>query len=299
MPQVGDPRPPPTLALDPHTVSWSNVVSVMYTIGEFAALGRVSVRMLRHYDAIGLLVPADVDERTGYRRYAIEQLPLLLRIAELRELGVGLERIAEMSGADDADAALHAVLVERRAELEASVAGDRARIGRIERRLRLLEGTTMSNVIYRNVEPVTVYAARDYAPGMGPENVGSVVGSLIEALDRALVAAGRPLIEPGIFWYESEPDDRFAVHVSYVAEDEPVEGDGYDVVELPAMPTAATVLHRGDMSGIGESWAALMEQVVADGYRIVGPVREVYLVADGHEPGPDWVTELQAPVERV
>ncbi|MGL4255714.1 MAG: MerR family DNA-binding transcriptional regulator, partial [Microbacterium sp.] len=30
----------------------------MYTIGEFAALGRVSVRMLRHYDAIGLLEPA-------------------------------------------------------------------------------------------------------------------------------------------------------------------------------------------------------------------------------------------------
>ncbi len=58
----------------------------MYTIGEFAALGRVSVRMLRHYDAIGLLAPADVDERTGYRRYAIDQLPLLLRIAELREL---------------------------------------------------------------------------------------------------------------------------------------------------------------------------------------------------------------------
>jgi DNA-binding transcriptional MerR regulator len=271
----------------------------MYTIGEFAALGRVSVRMLRHYDAIGLLVPADVDDRTGYRRYAIDQLPLLLRIAELRDLGVGLERIAGMSGADDQDAALRAVLTERRAELEASVAGDRARIGRIERRLRPLEGTTMSDVIYKRIEPVTVYAAGEDAPGMGPENVGPVVGPLIERLDRALVAAGRPLIEPGIFWYEAEADDRFVVHVSYRAEDDPVPGPGYEVVELPPLPTAATLLHRGDMSGIGESWSALMEQVVADGYRVVGPAREVYLVAEGHEPGPDWVTELQAPVERV
>lgn len=271
----------------------------MYNIGEFAALARVSVRMLRHYDAIGLLVPADVDERTGYRRYAIDQLPRLLRIAELRDLGVGLEQIAVVSSAVDADAALREVLIERRAELEASVAGDRARIARIERRLRNLEGTTMSDVVYKRIEPITVYAASQYAPGMGPENVGPVVGPLIDGLDRALEAAGRPLIEPGIFWYEAEADDRFSVHVSYTAENEPVAGPGYDVVELPLMPTAATLLHRGDMSGIGESWAALMEQLVADGYRVVGPGREVYLETDGHGPGPDWLTELQAPVEKV
>jgi len=30
----------------------------MFTIGDFARHGRVSVRMLRHYDAIGLLCPA-------------------------------------------------------------------------------------------------------------------------------------------------------------------------------------------------------------------------------------------------
>ena len=30
----------------------------MFAIGEFARHGRVSVRMLHHYDAIGLLAPA-------------------------------------------------------------------------------------------------------------------------------------------------------------------------------------------------------------------------------------------------
>lgn len=271
----------------------------MYTIGEFAALGRVSVRMLRHYDAIGLLVPADVDDRTGYRRYATDQLPQLLRIAELRDLGVGLERIAEITRAPEPDAALRAVLVAHRAELERSVDTDRARISRIERRLHLLEGTTMPDIIYKPVAPVTVYAASVYAPGLGPENVGPVIGPLIYGLDTALKAAGRPLLEPGIFWYDAEADDRFSVHVSYTAEADPVAGAGYDVVELPEMETAATLLHRGDMSGIGQSWAALMEQLTADGYRVVGACREVYLHADGHEPGPDWVTELQAPVEKV
>ena len=39
----------------------------MFSIGEFARHGRVSVRMLRHYDAIGLIRPACVDAATGYR----------------------------------------------------------------------------------------------------------------------------------------------------------------------------------------------------------------------------------------
>jgi hypothetical protein len=39
----------------------------MFSIGEFARLGTVSIRTLRHYDEIGLLPPAKVDPQTGYR----------------------------------------------------------------------------------------------------------------------------------------------------------------------------------------------------------------------------------------
>jgi DNA-binding transcriptional MerR regulator len=39
----------------------------MLSIGEFARLGAVSVRTLRHYEEIGLLLPAQVNPETGYR----------------------------------------------------------------------------------------------------------------------------------------------------------------------------------------------------------------------------------------
>ncbi|HEV7812136.1 MAG TPA: MerR family transcriptional regulator [Leifsonia sp.] len=274
----------------------------MYTIGEFAAFGRVSVRMLRHYDAIGLLTPARVDDRTGYRQYSNDQLHRLLRIAELRQLGIGLDRIAAVFATQDEPTALRAALEARLGELEASVADDTARLARIRRRLRLLEGTeTMSEAVtYRTIDPVSVYAVTGAAPGMGPENVGPMIGPLIERLDRSLADAGRAIVEPGIFWYEAvDGSDSLAVHVSYTAEPEPRPGDGYDVIHLPTIPTAATLIHRGDMSGIGESWAALVDQLVSDGYRMTGPTREVYLKANGHIPQPDWVTELQVPVERA
>ena len=53
----------------------------MLKIGEFSKLSRVSVRMLRHYDEIGLLPPASIDSATGYRYYSEDQLPVAGRIA--------------------------------------------------------------------------------------------------------------------------------------------------------------------------------------------------------------------------
>lgn len=52
----------------------------MLRIGEFSKLSRVSIRMLRHYDDIGLLKPAEIDQFTGYRYYSPEQLPVIGRI---------------------------------------------------------------------------------------------------------------------------------------------------------------------------------------------------------------------------
>ena len=273
----------------------------MYTIGEFASFGRVSARMLRHYDAIGLLRPADIDERTGYRRYAADQLAALLRITELRGYGCGLDAISRVLAAEDAGEATRAALRTRRAELEASVAEDSARIARIEGRLRELEGTIMSAPVqYRSVESVVVYATDAVAPGMGPENVSPVVGPLIDQLADRLTAAGRPLLEPGIFWYEgSGESDELHVHVSFPADEPARPGEGYDVVRLPAVPTAAVLTHHGEMSRIGYSWMRLTEQLTADGWRMTGPTREVYLESGPDLPQTQWVTELQAPVERA
>ena len=55
----------------------------MLKIGDFSRLSRISVRMLRHYDEIGLLKPAVTDELTGYRYYREDQLFVTGRITSL------------------------------------------------------------------------------------------------------------------------------------------------------------------------------------------------------------------------
>ncbi|GAA2010571.1 MerR family transcriptional regulator [Microbacterium ulmi] len=269
----------------------------MYTIGEFAAFGHVSVRMLRHYDAIGLLTPARVDVHSGYRLYHESQLGELLRIVELRDLGCSLEDAAAVLRADDGTATLRSVLVRRRAELAASLADDAARLSRLDARLSTLEGAPlMTSIEYRRIEPVTVYAASGIARGMGPENVTPLVDEILPPLIAALDAAGVEYREPGIFWYEEvEGSEDLRVTVSMLAGDDPREGDGYAIVELPAIERAAVTTYRGDMPGIGRAWNEFSQAIAAAGHRFVGACREVYLESEPL-PQSEWVTELQQPV---
>ncbi|HWD77430.1 MAG TPA: MerR family transcriptional regulator [Kribbella sp.] len=70
------------------------------TVSEVARLAGVSVRTLRHYDAIGLLPPGRV-AANGYRYYGRPQLLRLQRILLLRELGVPLPSIARILDEQD------------------------------------------------------------------------------------------------------------------------------------------------------------------------------------------------------
>lgn len=66
-----------------------------WSIAQVARMSKVTSRTLRHYDEIGLLPPAWVGAN-GYRYYERDQLLRLQQILVMRELGVGLDAIAEI-----------------------------------------------------------------------------------------------------------------------------------------------------------------------------------------------------------
>src|SRR4051794_14619042 len=111
----------------------------MFTIGDFAGLGRVSVRMLRHYDAIGLLRPAHVDPHSGYRYYTAAQLRVLNRVIALKDLGFTLHQVGSMIEDKVEPGELRGMLRLRRAELAEQVERDAARLAQVDARLRLIE----------------------------------------------------------------------------------------------------------------------------------------------------------------
>src|SRR3954453_7866359 len=69
----------------------------------------LSVKALRHYHEVGLLVPAEVDPSTGYRRYGIAQVPTAQAIRRLRELGMPLEEVRIVIDPPEVSARNHAM----------------------------------------------------------------------------------------------------------------------------------------------------------------------------------------------
>lgn len=120
----------------------------MLTIGTFSLVTGLSVTSLRHYADVGVLVPAEVDVATGYRRYDLAQVPAGRTVALLRRLGVPVDglRRAVTEGPDE-------VLREHRDRLESSLDEARTRLSTVDRYLK--EGLPVSAV---RISQVTVVA---------------------------------------------------------------------------------------------------------------------------------------------
>jgi DNA-binding transcriptional MerR regulator len=292
------------VVLDSHTVSDGNVSVVMYTIGEFASIGRVSVRMLRHYDEIGLLAPARVDPSSGYRSYEGGQFAVLARILAFKDLGFTLGEVTRIVRGDVDDDALREMLLTRREALSRQLDLDAARLGRVEAHLRTTQGESLMPTITAEVKPLParrVAQASAVAPGFGSVNISPVIGPLFDRLYSDLVAHG---VRPGsgaVASYEaieSGTGTDVRVVAGFPVADGVQDGESFTVVELPGAELAATTVHHGSMATIDDSWQALMSWISENGYEMAGVCREVYLVSQP-EPQEHWVTELQQPVSRV
>ena len=272
----------------------------MFNIGDFARLGSVSIRMLRHSDAIGLLTPASVDPDSGYRFYEAVQLQRLNRIIALKELGFKLQHVQAILDEEVSVDELHGMLRLRRAQLEAQIAADATRLGLVEARLRAIEsegymGT--QDIVVKEVAPVRVAELTDVAAGYGPTDISPVIQPLYEELGRRLAVAGVAVEGPPIAYYgatEEDADDAVTVHATMPIRVDGGSGHDFSVVDLPGLESAATILHRGSMDEVEGSLQALARWIEEHGFRTDGYHREVYLECPAARE--DWVTELQVAV---
>ncbi|WP_035793653.1 MerR family transcriptional regulator [Kitasatospora mediocidica] len=271
----------------------------MFTIGDFAKHGRVSVRMLRHYDAIGLLRPAHVDLSTSYRFYEAGQLARLNRVIALKDLGFTLQQVQSILDEQVSAAELRGMLRLRQAELASAMAADALRLAQVEARLRTIEseGQMPSNdVVVKRIPAVRLAELTGTATTHEPDGIGPVIGPLYDELCRRLAAAGVSITGPAVAYYEVSPDgdDTVVVHAGMPVATAPHDSHDFAVVDLPAIESAATLVHRGSMDDVMPSVQALARWIDANGHRSAGYARELYLECPDDRT--QWVTELQEPI---
>src|SRR6516162_5368086 len=100
----------------------------MFKIGDFSRIARVSCRLLRYYDELGLLKPAIVDRVSGYRYYSASQHPQLDRILVLKELGLSLEQVAKATTKALSVDEMRAMLLVRRSDVEQALTAESERL---------------------------------------------------------------------------------------------------------------------------------------------------------------------------
>jgi effector-binding domain-containing protein len=104
-----------------------------------------------------------------------------------------------------------------------------------------------------------------------------------------------------VLWYDTEhKEEDVDGAAAFILRCRVPESGRMHVHELPAATMAATV-HHGSYNTLGEAHVAILKWIEANGYRIAGPDREVYLYNSMpiRLDDPSYVTEVQYPVEKV
>ncbi len=276
----------------------------MYKISDFARLSRVSAKMLRHYDELGLLKPAHVDPSTDYRFYTAEQLPRLNCIVALKDLGFTLQQVAALLDDDLSVEQLKGMLKLRRAEVAQRLEAEQLRLAQIETRLSQIEREGQLpryDVVLRPIAVARVAAAR--AVAYNDAAVSELLNEVEWYVGRHRVRATHP---PAVIYHTCDPSImqvEVAVPVSGA-----IPGNGrVRPSELPAVQLMACLVHVGSDATLSAAYTTLLQWIAAHGYHVAGPTRELYLryapEAPPHLP-PTFVaplpnaavTEFQVPV---
>lgn len=110
-------------------------MTTIFSIGEIAKLFNISTQALRLYDRIDLLEPSQINEKTGYRYYSIDQFVNLECIKRYRAMGVPLEEIKELIGNDSSIEAMLELIKRQKTSIRSKI----EELENMEKQINILE----------------------------------------------------------------------------------------------------------------------------------------------------------------
>lgn len=266
----------------------------MYTIGQFSKLCQVTPKALRHYEAVGLLVPARVDGDNQYRYYSHAQTEVMQTIALLKDLGMPLKSIGELLAALKRGEDPAGLLAAHRVRLlqQLDTLSDRlVRFGWWNHNKE--DGQEMANkshnIYLRELPPVPVRSLRRQLTSF-PQDLPPLIREAFGDLQASgAVCAGAPIV---LYYDEEFKADMVDVEAAW-----PVTDQKAATRTLPAVQ-AAGCLYVGPYDGLHEVYAAIYEWVNAQGYKIDYPTREINMNDPAVTPPEKLVTEILVPVKK-
>jgi DNA-binding transcriptional MerR regulator len=267
-------------------------VPASLSIGDFSRATHLSIKTLRHYHDRGLLVPAEVDPDTGYRRYSTSQIPAAQVIRRFRDLDMPLEQIRAVLDTPDLRAR-NQLIAAHLTRLEKDLARTQGAVASLR---DLLAGAADLAPVTLRRQPAALAAA--ITSVVSGAEMGRWFSGALGELYATLEASGVPPAGPaggcyatGLFTEEKGEATVFIpVQTQF-----PLIGR----VAPHTIPAAelAVIVHSGSHDDADRSYGALARYVAEHAIGVDGPVREYYL-AYRHDTADEsaWRTEICWPV---
>lgn len=268
----------------------------MIKIGEFSKLSRVSVRMLRYYDEIGLFHPARTDPETGYRCYEPGQLPVIARISALRDMGFGLAQTLELTAGGDTRA-MERALLGRRAELCEQLREAQRQLRLVETALKRKENPLMTYDVTLKTFPER-HAATLRMTLPHYESEGELWSLLVRETAPLHIVPDDPCYCCVVYHDEEYREADVDVEAQKTVKGRYPDTEHVRFRTLPPVTVASTTF-RGSYSQMNEANAAVAQWVTDNGYALDGPAFFIYHVSphETDDPG-QFVTEICYPVRQ-
>jgi len=270
---------------------------MQYQIGDFSKISRLSIKTLRYYHECGLLEPKRIEQDSGYRFYDGESLERAKIINSLKELDFSLKDIKEILDHCREDRELLSHMVEKLSDISRKITDFQEMQRKIEAfiqqttQVEEVEMKESNNEIIIKTVPEKLIASVRFIGRY--QDIGNYLKKIYKACGR--YSCGNPFS----LYYDNEYRDEDADIEICLPVKRLVNIDEVMSRVLAASKVVA-VIHRGPYETIGESYKVVFDNINANGLKVRGPSREIYLKGPGlilPRSPKKFITEIQLPMD--
>lgn len=273
---------------------------LVFKIGEFSKLTQVSIRMLRYYDEIGLLKPAEVDLFTGYRMYSAEQIPILQKIVLLRDTKFTTLEIKDLiQRFKDID--ILNELKEKKIQINNEIAKEKQRIDKIDSAIREIQEKKFKihcNINFKRVDKMLILSIRDSIPTYFHE--GLLWDKLFDFIRRENISVKQDMYNNIALYHDIEHKDKDVdVEVGVVVNKIGENKEGFIYREVDAVEKMAYAMVYGPYTNLSKAYEKLAYWLENHNEHMEDkPSRQICHIGVDDVEGPEeYLTEIQVPLK--
>ncbi len=272
----------------------------MLTIGEFSKICKVSTKALRYYDEIGLIKPVEINLKSGYRYYSVEQLKKVIFINRLKSYDFSLEEIKKILNyeKDEYEERLEQALIKKKEEMLFKLNSINSSLKQIECDIKnIKEGEDI--LCYINKAEVKLYESSNtniisIRKMLKKEECEKAYGECFDILHKKIVNEKLTVLGAPAIRYHSSEYSAEGYDVEFVI---PVKEAVKGTKELKGCLCAMSVL-QGSYSNLPEIYTRIMEWIEREGYKVNGAPYEAYITNPFKVASEDeLITEVYFPIK--